>query len=358
KSRSRNTDKSCWKEVNLPMRAEMHYEHLRNTIKELAKHYPDHLVTAISVLGIQREVDESRQSSDAEHPQHDTVEELSRDGGGARVPGIRSGDSGEEQQLSGANLDPNTLWMYEDSNDPATADEKVQRWANTQGAELLSDSSTVDALNTTTPYPSAVTASKHDESSIAPDTKADDTKHFTAHSQVKDASIEFLETLLSKLKDVLDSLSQLRAKTPVGAQNIIAQQGDLFNQMHELDEQFRIERDEQYQTPTESDEFNPNLVQADMKSLQGMREFFEIICSVAKRLFHMALKDHEDWTADACTKKWYGIADRFEWETALPLTVAFTIFLRDKESSQEFKDIRYPVERLFERQNLLRATST
>ena len=340
------------------MRAEVHYKNLQNRIKELTKHHPNHLVTAMSVLGIHREADGLRQSSDAGHQKHDTVGDVStQDGGSARASGIWWGESGEEQPLLGANLDANAISVYENSKKPATSDDKVRRWANTQSVEVLGDSSSQDSLNETS-YSSTGTNLEHDASSIVQDTKADETERFTTHSQMKDAAIEFFEALLSKIKDVLEALSQFRAKIPLNAQDIIAQHGELFNQVRELRETIHMEYEEVRNTPTESESFDPNQPGADMKAIQGMRRFLEIVCGVAEKLFHMTLKDQEDWTANTCAEKWSGIADRFEWETALPLTIAFTIFIKDKEPSQELKNMRNPIERAFERQSLLDITGT
>lgn len=344
-----NTDISSNYDLDLPMRAEMHFEYLQNTIKELTKDYPDRLVTAKSVMGIRREVDVLKPSSEGRDPKPDTTGEISSQEDSTRAPRISSSEIDEEQQLSEANLNADALSMYQDSIGPATRDDKVHRWASTQSAEVLGDSSSVGALNRNS-YSSPVATFAQDPTPMVQDTKVAEAELSTTPAQLKDIMIEFLKTIQAKLKDVLEALSQFRAKLPASAQGIITQQSDLFNQLQGTREKFRNQFEEASNTPIDEETFDPSSLGKHIKFIQIYRGFWETICGVAEKLFLVTLEDQEHWTVDTSAEKWRGIGDQFEWETGLSLTVAFTYVLGDYQ--------RNALERFFERRSLLGSTST
>ena len=342
----------------------MHYEKLQNTIKELAEIYPEQLVTAMSVIDIEREVDALKHSSDAGHPKSDII-------GGTptqeeyfpHAPRTSLNTSGREQPRpeAGPNLDVNALSLLQHSNTPASWDERVRQWAKIPSAEVSNKSSSPGVLNTTS-YPASVTTPMHDETSSMNDTKADETGRVRTQSQEKADILEFVGTLRSVAEPVLEALSRFGTKIPLSAPDVLVQQRDLLSQVQkygdDIQSQYQIIND----TPVDSMELEPAPPTKGTEWAQKWLKVVTIVCSVAERLFSIALEDQEHWTAVSCVEKWHSIADQFEWETCWPLMVAFKYFLHDEQVQKELNDRTKhdlnPLDRVLERRRLLDAGHT
>ncbi|KAL8829567.1 MAG: hypothetical protein Q9191_001944 [Dirinaria sp. TL-2023a] len=356
--------RTCNSASDLPTRAERHYDKLHNTIKDLAVIYPDILGTVMSIIDIRRETNALKHSGDARDSKPDTMGGISiheKDSPHAsRTSSITSG--GEQQRLeAGSQLDVNALSIFEEFNTSASVNEKVWQWAEIQSSEKMSNSSSLNVPDTTVDS-SSMAPSMHESTSMTTNTKGEEAGRVRTQADEKAEALEFMETMSSMVKPVLEALSRFKAKIPADAQEILAQQSDLFDQVQKYSDAIDGWYQDINDTPLSPDKFEPSESLKDDEISQTLHKVLGIVCGYTERLILIALEDQEHWTAETCVEKWHRIADQFEWETGWPLAGAFKFLLQDEQVQSEFYDrtkhaLRAP-ERLLERRRLLDAAHT